>query len=97
MVKYKAALRSFLKITALVFYHVWHSPWQIKKLLNATNIYILNSYLVTLPVKNRFYVAENYWVMSPALNSESRRKTQKFLKIQGSIPCENLKRKIVNR
>ena len=26
MVKYRDALRSFLKLTALVFYHVWHSP-----------------------------------------------------------------------
>ena len=26
MVKYRAALWSFLKLTALVFYHVWHSP-----------------------------------------------------------------------
>ena len=28
MVKYRAALWSLLKLTALVFYHVWHSPWQ---------------------------------------------------------------------
>ena len=27
-VKYRAALWSFLKFTALVFYHVWHSPWK---------------------------------------------------------------------
>ena len=26
MVKYRAALWSFLKLTALVFYHVWYSP-----------------------------------------------------------------------
>ena len=26
MVKYRAALWSFLKLTAHVFYHVWHSP-----------------------------------------------------------------------
>ena len=29
MVKYRAALWSFLKLTALVFYHVWHSPWGV--------------------------------------------------------------------
>ena len=28
MVKYRAALWSFLKLTALVFYHVWHSPFR---------------------------------------------------------------------
>ena len=28
MVKYRAALSSFLKLTALVFYHVWHSPFE---------------------------------------------------------------------
>ena len=27
MVKHRAALWSFLKLTALVFYNVWHSPW----------------------------------------------------------------------
>ena len=27
MVKYRAAFWSFLKLTALVFYHVWHSPF----------------------------------------------------------------------
>ena len=28
--KYRAALWSFLKLTALVFHHVWHSPWILK-------------------------------------------------------------------
>ena len=34
MVKYRAALWSFLKLTALVFYHVWHSPWAFVGPLN---------------------------------------------------------------
>ena len=29
MVKYRSALWSFLKLTAPVFYHVWHTPWII--------------------------------------------------------------------
>ena len=33
MVKYRAALWSFLKLTALVFFHVWHSPWAKNKFI----------------------------------------------------------------
>ena len=33
MVKYRATLWSFLKLTALVYYHVWHSPLSDKLLV----------------------------------------------------------------
>ena len=42
MVKYRAALWSFLKLTALVFYHVWHSPLVASEF--STNVFILLFY-----------------------------------------------------
>ena len=49
MVKYRAALWSFLKFTALVFYHVWHSPYgPLHTYLKIRRYWYLEYYLISL-------------------------------------------------
>ena len=49
MVKYRVALWSFLQFTALVFYHVWHSPYRpLHTYFKIRRYWYLEYYLISL-------------------------------------------------
>ena len=64
MVKYRAALWSFYKLTAHVFYHLWHSPCS----KHPCNEFALDNYLCYMSKFLYFFWLTHYVSMNKVLN-----------------------------